>query len=207
MILVGQYDSPFVRRVAITLHHYGMPFTRNPISAFTDAKEMGRINPLVRIPSLILDSGETLVDSGAIIDHLDELAVEEALTPRTGPERRQVLQVAAVACGVIEKAGLGIVYERHFHRPETVSQEWIARCKTQVAGALSWLERKLDGDWFFGRMTQADVTAATMIGYLHLRLDEVLTPPFPKLEALAARCEALPAFIAARPSANEVMPG
>ena len=71
MILVGQYDSPYVRRVAITLHLYGISFTRNPISVFTNAREMARINPLVRIPSLILDSGETLIDSTAIIDHLD----------------------------------------------------------------------------------------------------------------------------------------
>jgi len=43
MILVGQYDSPFVRRVAVTLHLYGMPFTRNTLSVFSDAGEMARI--------------------------------------------------------------------------------------------------------------------------------------------------------------------
>jgi len=53
--LVGQYDSPFVRRVAVTLHVYGMPFTRNAISVFTDATDMARINPLVRIPSREID--------------------------------------------------------------------------------------------------------------------------------------------------------
>jgi len=57
MILVGQYDSPFVRRVAVTLHHYGLPFSRNTLSVFGDAKDMQKINPLIRIPSLILDSG------------------------------------------------------------------------------------------------------------------------------------------------------
>ena len=67
MILVGQYDSPYVRRVAITLHHYGIAFKRNPISVFTDAADMAKINPLVRIPSLVLDDGEVLIDSGAII--------------------------------------------------------------------------------------------------------------------------------------------
>jgi glutathione S-transferase len=61
MILVGQYDSPFVRRVAITLHQYGLPFQRNTMSVFADG--MAQINPLVRIPSLVLDDGETLVDS------------------------------------------------------------------------------------------------------------------------------------------------
>ncbi|MGL4592714.1 MAG: glutathione S-transferase N-terminal domain-containing protein, partial [Aestuariivirga sp.] len=74
MILVGQYDSPFVRRVAVTLHHYHMPFTRNTMSVFGDAKAMQKINPLIRVPSLILEGGETLIDSGAIIDALDEMA-------------------------------------------------------------------------------------------------------------------------------------
>ena len=71
MILVGQYDSPFVRRVAVTLHHYHMPFTRNALSVFRDVPDMRKINPLVRVPALLLESGETLVDSHAIIDCLD----------------------------------------------------------------------------------------------------------------------------------------
>jgi glutathione S-transferase len=54
MILVGQYDSPFVRRVAVTLHHYHMPFERNTLSVFSNAKKMQKINPLIRIPSLEL---------------------------------------------------------------------------------------------------------------------------------------------------------
>ena len=72
MILVGQYDSPFVRRVAISLHHYGIPFERNRLSVFQPG--MAEINPLVRIPSLVIDGDETLFDSAAILDYLDELA-------------------------------------------------------------------------------------------------------------------------------------
>ncbi len=106
MILVGQYDSPYVRRVAVTLHHYGIPFTRNPISVFSDATDMARINPLVRIPSLILDDGEVVIDSSAIIDYLDEVAgPPKALTPRWGAERRHVMQLIAVACGATDKIG------------------------------------------------------------------------------------------------------
>src|SRR5688500_18665845 len=140
MILVGQYDSPFVRRVAITLHLYGMRFRRNAFSVFGDAKEMAKINPIVRIPSLILDDGGVLIDSGAIIDYLDGLAgPERALTPASGAERQMVLQVMAHATGAIDKLGT-IVYERTFHPPEHVAQDWIARCRSQLEGALSVLE-------------------------------------------------------------------
>jgi len=207
MILVGQYDSPYVRRVAITLHHYGMPFERNPISVFADAGEMARINPLVRIPSLVLDGGDVLTDSGAIVDYLDDLAgPERALVPRAGEERWRVLQVLAVVTGTIDKVG-AFVYEQHFHPPAHVNPDWLARLKAQTTGGMQWLERRLAGDWFFDRFTQADLTAGCLLGYLNLRLQELLREGrYPKLEALSKRCEALPAFIAARPSADEVMP-
>ena len=206
MILVGQYDSPFVRRVAITLHHYGMAFTRNTMSVFADAAEMARINPLVRIPSLVLDNGETLYDSGAILDWLDEQAgPARALTPRSGPERREVLQTMAMANGAVDKAG-AVVYERHFHPTAHVNKDWVARCLGQLRGALGWLEARLAGGWFHGKFSQADVTAGVMLGYLKLRLPDVAPGEYPKLARLSERCEALPAFIAARPSPDEVMP-
>src|SRR6185369_1835597 len=98
MILVGQFDSPFVRRVAVTLHHYHLRFERNRLSVFHPG--MVEINPLMRIPSLIIDGGETLHDSGAIIDYLDEMVgPKKALTPPSGEERRRVLQIVALATG------------------------------------------------------------------------------------------------------------
>jgi glutathione S-transferase len=207
MILVGQYDSPYVRRVAITLHHYGMAFRRNPISVFSDADEMRRINPLVRIPSLVLEEGEVLIDSAAILDYLDERAGPKALVPGAGAERRHVLQVMAVASGTTDKVG-AYVYERHFHEPANVNRQWLARLKGQAEGGLQWLENRLSGDWFFdGRLSQADITTGVLLGYLHLRVQDMLGHGrYPRLEAHSKRCEALPAFMAARPSPDEVMP-
>ena len=68
MILVGQYDSPFVRRVAISLRTLGFAYEHDTRSVFADFDAMRRINPLVRIPSLIFDDGETLIDSPSILD-------------------------------------------------------------------------------------------------------------------------------------------
>jgi glutathione S-transferase len=208
VILVGQYDSPYVRRVAVTLHFYGIAFTRNAISVFTDAGEMARIHPLVRIPSLVLDDGEVLFDSAAMIDHLDEtVGPEMALTPRSGKERRRVLQATGIATGAIDKAG-AVVYERHFHEAAQQSAEWIARCKTQLTGALGWLESQLKGDWLTGpRMTQADVATACMVGYLKLRHPEALREAdYPELERHSVACEKMEAFVASRPSPDEIMP-
>jgi glutathione S-transferase len=206
MILVGQYDSPYVRRVAITLHHYGIAFTRDTTSVFSP--KMASVHPLVRIPSLILDDGERLWDSAAILDHLDQqVGPDHALTPQSGPARRQVLRITTLAAGAIEKAG-AVVYERHLHKPECVSHEWVDRCTTQLAGVLSYLDGETQAPWFFGEtMTQADVTIGCAIGYMRLRLDEAFVAGrHPKLAALFARCDGLDEFAKTRPSPDEVMP-
>jgi glutathione S-transferase len=208
MILVGQFDSPFVRRVAVTLNHYHMPFSRNTMSVFGDAKEMQKINPLIRVPSLILQSGETLVDSGAIIDALDEMAgPARALTPAHGPERRKVLQVAALSMGICDKA-VSLFFERYFHPGKALSEDLERRCLTQIGATLSKLEHDTGTPWFFdNRMSQADVSVGCMIGYLKLRVPDTFPADrYPKLRALALHCETRDEFVAARPAANETVP-
>src|SRR5262245_46710811 len=103
MILVGQYDSPFVRRVAISLKVLGFPYEHDTRSVFGDFDSMRQTNPLGRIPSLVLDDGEVLIDSAAILDHLDEVVgPARALIPPTGPKRREALKRIALATGAID---------------------------------------------------------------------------------------------------------
>ena len=105
MILIGQYDSPFVRRVGIALSLYGLPFEHRPWSTFGDADQIRPYNPLTRVPTLVLDDGEALIESHAILDHLDSLVpAERAMFPRLEPERRRALKVAALATGLADKA-------------------------------------------------------------------------------------------------------
>jgi glutathione S-transferase len=208
MQLVGQYDSPYVRRVAISLHLLGLPFTRNTISVFADEAQMRRINPLVRIPSLVLDDGEVLVDSHALLDHIDEMVgPERALLPPRGPERRRALRIVAYATGAIDKAG-AVAYERLLRPADKVHQPWIDRCQGQLAAALAALEALPQSPWLMGpRIMQPDITAAAMLGYLRLRVpDGLLAGRYPHLERLSAACEALPAFKATVPAADETMP-
>ncbi len=208
MILVGQYDSPFVRRVAVTLHYYQIPFIRNTISVFGDTEEMQQINPLIRIPSLILDSGETLIDSVAIVDSLDEMTGRAcALVPSRGTRRRKILQATALAQGIAEKAGQ-VVYERFFHSGESLSRAWEQRCLSQLAAGLDRLESQCASPWYIGtNMSHADVMTACMVGYLKLRLAEGLPAgKYPRLHALALKCESRDEFIKSRISPDETMP-
>jgi glutathione S-transferase len=162
MLLIGVNRSPYTRRVAITLKIYGVPFELRPLSGFGNREEVRAANPLGRIPALVLDDGETLIDSGAIIDHLDEVyGRDRALTPAAGPERRTVLKVTALMMGTCEK-GLQAAYERNHHPPEKLHQPWIDDCVAQMTHALDAVEAMIapgSPHLLLGRLTQADVTA------------------------------------------------
>ena len=207
MILVGQYDSPVTRRVAVALHHYGMPFTRDTRSIFGDAQAVAKISPLTRIPALVLDDGEVLIDSAAILDHLDEQAGDAALIPGSGSARRHVLQMTALAQGTLEKVA-AVVYERHFHSPEHRSAAWLDRCLGQARAGLDELSRRLATPFACGpTLTHADVMITTLIWYMQDRMGDVLShTAHADLISLAERCESLPAFRAAALSDFEKMP-
>jgi glutathione S-transferase len=203
VILIGQYDSPYVRRVAVSLRILGVAYQHDTRSVFADFDAMRRINPLGRIPSLVLDDGETLIDSAAILDWLDQsVGPERALLPAAGPERRRALRRIALATGVIDKAGAA-VYEQLIRPSAYRWQEWIARCRTQATGAIEALASET---WATdGRIDQAQITTACMIHYLRIA-DSTLIPQdrYPALDALSARCEARPEFAATRPAEYDV---
>ena len=74
MILIGQYDSPFVRRVAVTLQLDKLSYEHRPWSAVGDAERLADVNPLMRVPTLITTDGAVVTDSGTIIQLLDHAA-------------------------------------------------------------------------------------------------------------------------------------
>ncbi len=204
MILVGQYDSPYVRRVAVSLRVLGFRYEHDTRSVFSDFDAMRALNPLGRIPSLVLDDGEVLIDSAAILDWLDQtVGPARALLPAQGPERRRALGKIALATGAIDKIGAA-TYERLI-RPATLRwPEWIDRCLTQGTGAIAALAAL---PWPSGKnLDQAEITTACMLRYVQLAGPSLLPPGrFPTLDALATRCEALPAFQATWP-AEYVLP-
>ena len=194
MILVGQYDSPYVRRVAISLRVLGFDYEHDTRSVFGDFDSMRQTNPLGRIPSLILDSGQTLIDSAAILDWLDEqVGPERALLPNSGAARREALQRIALATGAIEKFG-GANYEILIRPSHLRWPEWIERCLIQGNGALAALEGT---DWpVDAPLDQAQITTCCSVNYLKIAAPEYFfsAERYPKLDALWRRLEALPPF-------------
>jgi glutathione S-transferase len=199
MILIGQYDSPFVRRVAIAMRFYGMLFEHRPWSVFGDADKIAQYNPLMRVPTLILNTGEALIESHAILDALDQLAPPGiAMMPAGGAERREAMKVCALATGLADKA-LSLVYESAVHNRATPA--WVERCRSQITGCLRELERgraRHDTPWWFGASVgHADIAVACALRFLgdaHTGLFD-LAEGWPLLAAHAARCEAMDVFV------------
>jgi len=194
MKLIGQYDSPFVRRVGITLTLYGIAFEHLPWSTFGDADKIAPYNPLRRVPVLVFDDGISVMDSGAIVTLLDEMAGNDAVLARTGVDFRAMLRWCALAAGAADK-GVSLVYEKTFRDGLPM---WVDRCRAQVIDTLDLLdrERAAAGDWFGGpSMSHADLLTATVFRFI----SEALAGQFdlarwPALVAHSEACEAMPAF-------------
>jgi glutathione S-transferase len=199
LILIGMLDSPFVRRVAVSMNFLGTAFEHRNWSVGKDFELIRQFNPLGRVPTLVQPDGEALIESHAILDFLDERAgPERALMPRAGNDRREALRIVAVATGAAEK-GVTQVYETVFRPPEKRHRPWMERCHTQMHAALAELDRVSQagaGEWLVGnRMTQADITATCVYTFLVDAL--AINRPavaYPGLAAIAERCEALAEF-------------
>ena len=162
MQLIGRNMSPFVRRTSIVLKLLGLDYEQVELSTADDTDKIAKINPVIRVPSMVLDDGETLVDSNAIIDHLLEVGdPEHRLLPASGAERRAVLRLAAIGHGVMEK-GVSSSYERN----------------------------RSNGDYLCGdHLTLADVNAVVAHDFVSMAEPYLMkNDPYPALSALAKRC-------------------
>ena len=160
MKLIGRYSSPYVRRVAVTLGLYGIEYHLESLVPFGKGKaEVRKFNPLGRVPALVLDNGELIADSAAIIDYLDGLiGPDRSLTPTHGSLRRETLNIIAVASGATDKL-VSALYEHHLRPKGMVFKPWVEMCERQVVDGFQWLDQQLTDEWFVGgRMTQADIS-------------------------------------------------
>lgn len=197
MLLIGQFDSPFVRRVGVALELYDIAYEHRPWSVWRDAELIAAHNPLLRVPTLVLDDGESLLDSAVILDALDEwVGAERALLPRTGSVRRDALRVVALATGLADKA-VSMFYEQALH-PE-VSEKWLSRCRAQIGGVLAALEadrsRRTTPRWLGAELSHADIAVACSLRFLGESSPGAFSlASYPALEAHSAACESLAVF-------------
>jgi glutathione S-transferase len=182
MRLIGMLDSPYVRRVAVTLRLLDLPFAHEPVSVFRHYDAFAAINPVVKAPTLVTDDGVALMDSTLIIAHLERLAGRR-LGPDDLADHARAQRILGLALAACEKT-VSLVYEFNLRPEEKHHAPWIDRVRGQVGAA--WLEG-----------SQAWATSAVAWTFATRTLPEsVEASACPSLAALTARAEATPAFLA-----------
>src|ERR1700730_1467881 len=139
--LIGMLDSPYVRRVAISLRLLHLPFEHRPISVFRDFEEFAQINPVVKAPTLVCDDGEVLMDSTLILDHVEFMA-PRSLMPADPLARQRALRVIGLSLAACEKT-VQSVYEQTLRPAEKQHEPWRTRVHHQLVAAYSALETEL----------------------------------------------------------------
>jgi glutathione S-transferase len=194
MRLIGMLDSPYVRRVAISLELYGVDFVHEPLSVFSTYSEFARINPVVKAPTLVLDDGTVLMDSSLILDYLEALApADRKLLPQPATERAKDLQLLGLALAACEKS-VQIVYEHNLRPAEKQHAPWLERVNGQLLAAYTLLDEHLsqaDSE----ALTQASLTAAVAWSFSQFTVASVVkADAFPHVQRHAERLEQHPAF-------------
>ena len=192
MKLVGMLDSPYVRRVAISLDLYGVAFEHQSLSVFRTFDEFAQINPVVKAPTLVLDDGTVLMDSSLILDYLEALApADKKLLPKAPAERAHDLQVLGLALAACEKS-VQIVYEHNLRPAEKLHAPWLDRISGQLLAAYGLLDKLVAGN---DTLNQASLTTAVAWSFSQYTVASVVkAEAFPNLQRLAERLEQHPAF-------------
>ena len=194
MRLIGMLDSPYVRRVAVSLKLLDIAFAQEEVSVFRHFDHFATINPVVKAPTLVTDDGVVLMDSTLILQHIEQLAPRSLMPGEAGAYTRALRQIG-LALAACEKS-ISIHYERNLRPPEKLHQPWVDRVTGQLLLALTALEAEVAPDWFTGDAPlQPEITAAVAWRFIqHIVSELVPKVDFPKLVALSERAEALPAF-------------
>jgi glutathione S-transferase len=199
--LIGMLDSPYVRRVAISLQLLGLRFEHRSISVFSAFALFQQINPVVKAPSLVCDDGEVLMDSTLILEYAEALAAaRRSLMPAGGSERQHALRVIGLALAACEKS-VQIIYERTLRPPEKLHQPWVVRVTAQLLAACGALESELRSRppaVTSGTINQAGVSAAVAWHFTQMMLPEIVTAAnYPTLREFSSQAALLPEFMAA----------
>jgi glutathione S-transferase len=200
MRLIGMLDSPYVRRVAVSLQLLGVPFEHQSLSVFRTFSEFEQINPVVKAPTLVCDDGTVLMDSTLILDYAEALARPRSLMPFELPALRRELRLIGLALAACEKS-VQIVYEQGLRPADKQHPPWLARVTGQLRAAYAALEHELAHRPLSAareQIGQAGVTSAVAWQFTQQALPGLVPPAdHPCLATFSAAAEALPELQAA----------
>jgi glutathione S-transferase len=203
MRLIGMLDSPYVRRVAISLEALGIDFVHEPVSVFATFEKFKSINPIVKAPTLVLDNGEILMDSSLILQFIERTNSNgKSLWSDNNLQLQREFKCVGVALAACDKA-VQYVYDTKLKPESAHHQPWLDRVMGQIVAALSLLEleiSKREKD-FLNTINQENITAAVVWQFIDSMLPQITRQgSFSRLNALSERMETTMGFIKYLPS-------
>lgn len=190
-------DSPYVRRVAVSLHALDLPFTQRCVSVYRTYEQFKVINPVVKAPTLVCDDGTVLMDSTLILDYAETLARPRSLLPDALTERAVALRGVGLALAACEKS-VQLVYERELRPIEKRHEPWMLRVTEQLRCAYHELETGLTACPAPFALCASSIATAVAWRFTHEKLPDIIDATrHPRLQALSQWAEAQPALLAA----------
>jgi len=201
MKLIGSVTSPYVRKVRVVMAEKKLDY-QLVIEDVWASDVMLKMNPLGKVPCLVLDGGEAVFDSRVIVEYVDTLSPVGKLIPPTGRERVEVRTWEALADGLCDAAILARMEANWGPREGARCQAWIDRQMSRVTSALKAMGQGLgDKPWCNGNhFTLADVAVGCALAYLDFRFAHIdWRGDHPNLTKLAEKLATRPNFIDSAP--------
>jgi glutathione S-transferase len=176
MKLIGNYASPYVRKVRVVMAEKKLDYQFVIDDVWSAESTIRESNPLGKVPCLIMEGGEALFDSRVIVEYLDTLSPVGKLIPPVGRERVEVKTWEALADGVMDAAQLARVEAVWSGRTDAQrSQVWIDRQLDKIQGGLKAMNQGLSDKPFCAgiHMSLADITVGCALAYLDFRFTEL----------------------------------
>lgn len=182
MRLYHSPTSPYARKARIVLIEKGIAFEAIEVSP----EKVSSQNPLGKVPTLVMNDDTVLFDSSVIVETIDALFPTPRLIPEPVLERAAVRRWEALADGVCDVAIPFLIDSRR--PPAQQDTERSNKFLGKIRASLSYLERALAGRRFLHgeQFSLADIAVSSMIGYLKLRLPELLEEGYPDIKRYAS---------------------
>ena len=196
MKLIGSLASPYVRKVRVVLAEKKLDCQFELENVWAADTTIQTLNPLGKVPCLIMEDGSSMIDSRVMVEYLDTLTPVCKLLPPNGRDRADVKCWEALADGVLDAAIL-VRLERTQRPPELQSEAWVARQMSKVALGLASMAQRLGESPFCAgnHYTLADVAVGCALGWLSFRFPEILwRDDHPNLAKLFDKLSERPSF-------------